>query len=137
MAGCPPLQWSPDQTAGETTQLVMAWIYYDELQWSPDQTAGETSSGCATRAPRGGFNGAPTKRPGKRRRGARSGHGRARLQWSPDQTAGETSVYPRALPAFSELQWSPDQTAGETPIEVAEGRRPRGASMEPRPNGRG
>ncbi len=61
------LQWCPDQTAGETPGGDPVEAVGGRLQWCPDQTAGETpdASGCLPR--QSGFNGAPTKRPGKLR----------------------------------------------------------------------
>src|SRR3990172_1218567 len=106
------------------------------LQWSPDQTAGETSTPPRKGVRRTCFKGAPTKRPGKpgAPRGRPAG-GRASMEPRPN---GRGNVILCMTP-FAEdmLQWSPDQTAGETHSIRVVGTPERPASMEPRPNGRG
>ena len=133
------LQWSPDQTAGETV-VAAAWgplapvasmeprpngrgnadaaleAAMDELGFNgaPTKRPGKLACTHAHFLRLASFNGAPTKRPGKLPSKWLKAADLEGLQWSPDQTAGETRCKARLRLVRLVLQWSPDQTAGET-----------------------
>ena len=84
------------------------------LQWSPDQTVGETMwRPRAMWTLRPSFNGAPTKRSGKlREEGRRPGVFEASMEPRPNGRGNYRVAFDAW--AMAVLQWSPDQTVGET-----------------------
>ncbi len=81
---------APTKRSGKPACTDSAFDGMSELQWSPDQTVGETCASSVRWTGVTGFNGAPTKRSGKPPLALGANDGFELLQWSPDQTVGET-----------------------------------------------
>ncbi len=133
------LQLSPDLAVEETVNVTCSAPLSTLLQLSPDLAVEETLGVRAVKVRRG----TASIEPRPRGRGNMANHGRSSasielLQLSPDLAVEETPPAGGIAVVSCSLQLSPDLAVEET-RQPTHRRRPRsqGASIEPRPRGRG
>ena len=131
------LQWGRDLSAAEGSNSRIIDINDKELQWGRDLSAAEGMTPAVTVGTMGSFNGAATFRP---RKASRTN---GRHLWLPGFNGAATFRPRKAPPDFTrpesrrQLQWGRDLSAAEGGSRAGGRGLAAGASMGPRPFGRG